>query len=235
MKIIHAKTTRNKRIRAIPVTGNFLIRGNDGAYRWSEPNERWRMFSPTGGTKCIITNLRRDDTEHSPDLWLYSNLTQKEVAKIVPDPNYIADLFADNRLHIDRTRKWYVRQFIESKERIGIKRFTGLPFGAFWDMWRKRMNANDIQIFGMNNQQMKIIYGKHTFNIFLRWQELQNDILNSTSQLNPGKNKQKHLRVSEKVMPWLYKNCEGDFIPFSDYDSIFENVQDEFSYIADVA
>lgn len=231
MNIVHAPTTKNRRIRALPITGNYLVRGGDGMYRWAETNERWRLFSQTGGQKCLITNLRRDDTEHSPDLWLYSNLTQKEIGRMAKEADFRQEILEANTIALDRTRKWYVRQFIES-ERIGVKRFTGLPLSAFWDMWRKPIDTSQIQIYGMSNGQMKVLYEEYNFNIFLRWPELQEDVKESGSSIDKGSVR---WTVSEKVMPWLHRYCEYGFVPFSDYDVMFEDSQDEFSYIADVA
>lgn len=232
MKIIHAPVTRNKRIRALPVTGNYLVKDSGGMYRWAETNDRWRLFSPTGGSKCLIANMRRDDTEHSPDLWLYSNLTQKEIEQMGTDTDFLPELLKANRDSLDRTRRWYVRQFIASRERMGIQRFTGIPLKAFWDMWRVNIDTTDIQIYGLSNGQMKILYKDYNFNVYLDWPVMQRDMQESKSSINQTNTK---WIVSEKVMPWLHKYCERGFIPFADYDLMFQDPEDEFSYIADVA
>ncbi len=231
MKIIHAKTTRNRRIRTLPVTGNYLVRSDDGMYCWVERNDRWRMFSPVGGSKCLITNIRRDDTEHSPDLWLYTNLTQREISRLSTETDFRDELITQNQETLDRTRKWRIKQFIEM-DRVGAIRFTGLPLTAFWDMWRTPIDTSELQIYGLANSQMKVVYRDFNFNIFIKWPELQRDMSASQSSITKGSTQ---VTISEKVMPWLTRYCEGGFIPFSDYDTMFQDGEDEFAYLADVA
>ncbi len=232
MNVVHAKTTRNRRIRTLPVTGNFLVREKSGVYRWNEPNDRWRLFSPVGGQKSLVANLRRDDTEHSPDLWLYSNLTQKEISAMTTEPDLRAELLQANSETLDRTRKWYIRQFVKNPERVGIKRFTGLPLNAFFEMWRQPLDTADIQIHGMSNGQMKVQYRDYNFNIYLDWPEMVKDVGNSQSSITI---KQTKMKMSEKVMPWLSKYVECGFIPFADYETMFPDAEEEFAYLADVA
>ena len=232
MNIVHARTTSNRRIRTLPVTGNFLVRETSGMYRWNTPNDRWRLFSPVGGSKSLVTNIRLDDTEHSPDLWLYSNLTQKEISGLVSDPDSRGDMLKANELVLDRTRRWYVRQFIRNPERVGIKRFTGLPLNAFFEMWRRPLDVSKMDMVGLSNGQVKMQYKDFTFNVYLDWPELKEDLRESTSSITVKSTK---VKLSEKVVPWIKKYVEGDFIPFSDYETMFVDPEEEFSYLADVA
>jgi len=70
------------------------------------------------------------------------------------------------------------------------------------------------------------------FNTFLKWPELQADIRESDSFMTQGKVR---WMQSQSVMPWLHKNCQGGFIPFSDYDVMFPDDMDETTYTIDVA
>jgi hypothetical protein len=147
-------------------------------------------------------------------------------------PSVEANLIEDNRIYLNRSRRWYIRQFIENTDRIGVKRFTGLPLNAFWPMWRKTISMDDIQIYGLLNAQTQVIYAGLNFNVFLKWPELQRDHRESNSFMTQGK---VTWTESKTVMPWLHKNCQGGIIPFSDYDSMFPDFQDEFAYTADIA
>jgi hypothetical protein len=240
MKVVSAKPNSKRKIRSLPITGNYLVRESNGMLRWAEPNDSWRLYAHTGQQRCLIANIRYDDTEHSPDLWIYTILKSeemkpvREVHRVIgrePKPSIEGELIADNRIYLNRSRKWYVRQFLET-ERVGIRRFTGLPLNAFWAMWRRTISLDDIQIYGLSNKQMKIVYAGLNFNVFLKWPELQYDIRESDSFMT--QNKVQWIQ-SQSVMPWLHANCQGGFIPFSDYDVMFPDDMDETTYTIDVA
>jgi hypothetical protein len=233
MKIIHAQTTTKDRIRTVPVTEHYLIRDNSREYQWDTTNIKWRFIMPTGGTRCMITNIKRDYSDHSSDLWLYTNLTQKETVLFTQrGSDFGTQLIEENSNQLNRHRKWYIKQFKET-DRVGIRRFGGLPLTAFWDMWRKVIPITDIHIYGLGNTQMKVVYEEYNFNVFLKWPAMQNDFVNSrvTTQLE---NNITALRVSEVVLPWLHRSCRGGIILFSDYDTMFPDFEDEFTYITDI-
>jgi hypothetical protein len=233
MNVIKTKPNSKRKIRSLPITENYLISEKSGMLRWAQPNESWRIFSPTGNQQCIIANIRFDDTDHSPDLWIYSGLKDgdEQMDHINQRVTY-DDIFESNRVHLDRSRRWYIRQFIETPERIGVKRFTGLPFNAWKAMWRRTIPLEDIQIYGLSNNQMKIIYAGLNFNTFLKWPELQADVATSNAFITQ---KGTMWKLSNHVMPWLLTNCKGGFIPFSDYDTMFPDIQDDITYTIDVA
>lgn len=192
--------------------------------RWAEPNDSFTMFSNTGGNRQIVTNIRLDDTDHSPDLFLYTNMVSGEM-------NEAVTIMEDNRVHLNRSRKWYVRQFSEI-DRPGIRRFNGLPLPMFLKWWRKNISATDFSISGLNNKQVRVYLGRPScdtpdrFRLFLKWPELQGDLLDSKI-LSPEK-------VSMRIIPWLHAHCYKGFIPFSDYDSMFVDAEDEVLYITDL-
>jgi hypothetical protein len=37
-----------------------------------------------------------------------------------------------------------------------------------------------------------------------------------------------------RIIPWLHAHCQKGFIPFSDYDSMFVDAEDEVLYITDL-
>lgn len=227
----------------LPVTRNYLIPEAGGRLRWAEPNDSWRVITHTGRQKLLICNIRFDDTDHSPDLWLYSLLTRDEKQSIEdrvtteeygeePKPFTEAILMKENRIHLNTSRKWYVRQFIENQDRVGIRRFAGIPLDAWRTMWRRTIALKDIEIYGLSNGQMKVLFEGFYFNVFFKWEELQHDMLHSPSTIVKNG---VGMSVSESIMPWLDANCRKGIIPFSDYDSMFPDESDEITYIIDKA
>jgi hypothetical protein len=249
MKVIHVQPNSKRKIKALPVTGNYLIPESNGNFRWAEPNDAWRLYSTTGQQRCLIANLRFDDSEHSPDLWIYSVVKSDEVRPDedvlrtlkVAHPEAVDGLFDDNRIRLDRSRKWYVRQFVDNPNKTGVRRFTGLPFNAWRAMWRKTISTDDIEIFGLGtmpnnnnsgNNLLKVRYAGLDFNVYMKWTDLLEDVNNSTTLLRHGNSQ---LRVSQIVMPWMQQHCRGGFIPFSDYDAMIPDEVDEVTYTIDVA
>jgi len=243
MNVKHIDPHTKRKIKTLPVTGNYLISESDGRLRWAEPNLSWRVLSHAGNQRLFVSNIRFDDTDHSPDLWIYSVLSSDENKAIKdrltfeeygekPKPFIERMLMEQNRTHLNRSRKWYVRQFVDNPDRSGIRRFAGIPFNAWRTMWRRTIALEDIEIYGMSNNQMKVIFAGLNFSVFLKWSELQTDLQNSLVATNKGGD---HLRVSNRIMPWLIKNCREGIIPFSDYESMFPSEMDEFIYSVDVA
>ncbi len=99
-------------------------------------------------------------------------------------------------------------------------------------MWRRTISLDDIQIYGLSNNQMKIIYAGLNFNTFMKWPELQRDFKDSDSFMTQSK---VQWTQSTSIMPWLNKNCQGGIIPFSDYDVMFTDDMDEKTYTIAVA
>ena len=229
MNIVKVNVTRNRTVRALPITGNFLVREADGRFKWDQPNDSWTVFAPTGGNRQLITNIRHDDSDHSPDLFLYTNLRKNE------HPSSGAEIGEDNRLYLDRTRKWFVRQFIPV-DRVGVARFTGLPLNAFHFGWRRAFQMDELQIFGLTSGQMKVFVTakefNSEFNIFLKWQRLQDDMKAATTWTEHNRTK---LQKSPIVMPWLHQHCRHGIVPFSDYDQMFVDMEEEVLFLADVA
>lgn len=171
LHVTHVNPHTKRKIQTLPLSGNYLITESDGRLRWAQPNESWRLYSNAGNQQILITNIRFDDTDHSPDLWLYSSLRADE-----RDAINGRMLMEDNRIYLDSTRKWYVRQFCENSNRIGIKRFAGIPLTAWQAMWRRTIALKDIEIYGMTNNQVKMIYEGFEFGVYLKWPELQTDL-----------------------------------------------------------
>ena len=158
---------------------------------------------------------------------------EDEQYTLVKAKSEVADaLIENNRIRLDRSRKWYIRQFVSNDERVGIQRFTGLPLNAWRAMWRRTIPVKDIEIYGMSNNMMKVRYGGLEFNAYLKWKALQEDIKRSKTLMRQGRTE---WTLSEVVVPWLEKNCSKGFIPFSDYDLMFPDPTDEVTYMIDMA
>jgi hypothetical protein len=99
-------------------------------------------------------------------------------------------------------------------------------------MWRRTIALEDIEIYGMANNQMKVMFAGLDFSVFLKWSELQTDLQNS---LIVTRKSGAELKISNSIMPWLIKNCRDGIIPFSDYETMFPSEMDEFIYSVDVA
>lgn len=228
---IAARALHKRKIRALPITGNYLERDSSGQLHWAQENDQWSTHAPVGGQRQIITNIRRDNTPHSTDLWLYSNLTKDENND---RSNVIDDLMEQNRITLDRSRKWYIRQFYEV-DRPGIVRFGGLPLTQFMKIWRQPLDLERLDFFGLSNRQVKFVYGNVVFNLFVKWPEMTKDLGESQGRnyfTMYGKTK---VYKSAKVMPWLWRHCRGGFVPFTDQESHFLDFEEEVLYITDVA
>ena len=220
MNIWKASLNGRNHIRAMPITGNYLIKDRE-YYIWAERNTRWRII--THGNRCAMcTNIRRDDTEHSPDLWLYTVLKGGDDKK---------KLIKGSEISLNEARNWYIRQFIPVPNKAGITRFTGLPLGAWWKLWRKKINIDDVKLFGLGNMRTKMIYRGEASMPFLKWWELSRDFNNSDEFTTVKQTKWYHSTI---VIPWLRENCNGGIVLFSDYDSMFPDTMDEFAYTTDI-
>ncbi len=243
MNVTHIDPHVKRKIKTLPITGNYLIPETNGRMRWAEPNSSWRMYSHAGKQRMFVSNIRFDDTDHSPDLWIYSVLSSDENKTIKdrltfeefgekPKPYMERLLMEQNHTHLDPTRKWYVRQFVDNSDRTGIRRFAGIPLNAWLAMWRRTIALEDIEIYGMANNQMKVIFAGLNFSVFLKWPELQIDMRESMGTSNKAGNQ---VKISTGIIPWLNENCRDGIIPFSDYESMFPSEMDEFIYSVDVA
>jgi len=238
MNIVHVLPSAKRKTRALPVTGNYLIPEKDGSLRWAEPNDSWRLLSHTGQKRCLITNIRYDESEHSPDLWLYSIVKESEMdpsdnwptasRKVKPEAE--TAMFKNSRITLDRGRKWYIRQFSDTPDKVGIRRFSGLPVNVWRTMWRRVVSVNDIELYGLSSNMVMMKYAGLQCQVYFKWPELENDFGSTTTVFNQ---EGQQWKVSQKIVPWLEKNCSGGFIPFSDYESMFPNTVDELTYTVD--
>lgn len=224
MQVVHADTTSVNTIRAIPITGNYLVPTDDGTLAWAEPNERWSVHANTGGNRQIVCNIRIDDSDHSPDLFLYSNFTKHEKERGID--RMLPKILDQNRLTLDTSREWYIKQFLHI-DRVGPKRFTALPLADFFSLWRAPIDPQDIDLRIMGNGMMKFLYREHEFAVYFVWPELQKD-MKVPSEHQPGTGR------SAIVLPWIQKHCRGRLFLFSDYSRVFEDEDDEFLYTADL-
>jgi hypothetical protein len=235
MKIIHTIPSGN--FSLLPITGNFLTKV-DGQYLWNKPNDSWRIVCD-GRTRTMFTNIRKDDTEHSPDLWLYTCLTTSYTDTTVKE-------IMDSSRHSLPKREWYVRQLVE-KDCVGIRMFSGLPLDVFWELWRKPVSIEELEIYYPSSQgshrhymapltdeeldSYRMIYQRTIMACVFKWEELRRDCEFSNMFSIEGQDK---ICQSEFILPWIKNNCNQGYIPFSDYESMFADDMDDFAYSADI-
>lgn len=130
----------------------------------------------------------------------------------------------DNDEMFQEPEHWKVRQ-TEPHERPIMKRFTGVPMPYFWKLWRRPLIAQNIH-FQHSGDDAQIFFGYSeendplmtmAFEAYLDWSGLFDD-----------------LKYGKKAIPnWLHRHCKGRLFLFSDFDTIFEDPEDEVSYLAD--
>lgn len=219
MEITPVKVTRNNTLRGIPITNRYLIRRGEYEIFWNEYNDQFKFFANTGGNRQVTANVQADESEHSPDLFLYTNMGMYE--------NYESErrIVKANREQIHYgARNWYIRQLLKS-DRVGPKRFTGLPLRHFFNFWRVPIDPKSIEkIKLLGNNRSKIFFDRGpVFSVYYVWPELEKDMNRSND------------RTSQIVLPWLQKHCKNGIFLFSDYDSMFKDKEEELCYMADIA
>ena len=210
---------KQKTIKGIPITDNF-VRFDDiyadhenDTFRipWNKPNTDWKVRH-CSGKRTIITNIQYDDSPHSPNLFLYSNLGRNENSTL-------EEIIKDNTEALDGNRNWLVKQMVKSPDRPGIRRFSSLPLGVFMTRWRKKITPDKIIMNGTRlhfNLMKFTLLGPPTdqkFNCFMDWPDVEEG------------------RLSE-VHEWLKEYCKDGIYLFSDSDSMFDDIELEFAYIA---
>ena len=206
-------------LKGFPITDRFLKfeEGgwtNNDEYRipWNKPNVKWRIRK-IQSSRQLITNIQRDDSPHAPDLFLYTNITNKE------NTNAYA-VAEDSMESINGDRRWYVKQVVKKKDRIGIRHFTTLPLGEFRDYWRKPILPNEMEIGCVGR-------GLSSVSIRLTGCGIPHTKFRSYMDF-PELNKIDH----DYTIEWFKENCHDGIYLFSDHESMFVDPDDEFGYIA---
>lgn len=220
--------------------GNFVeVEKRTGMLKWAEPQDTWIAKAPHSNELSIVANFRKDDTPHCEDLFVYTNILKSEKNA----PNFhVEDVMEENRQYLLRTRKWYVRQYIEQPDKPGVKRFTTLPLQTFLRLWRKPLDPRRLYIGcrSSTTDSYNFTYSKKVedynwtsdISVRFRWAELTADAESYSSKVNT--NRKIFMLNDERVLPWLRNHCEAFYL-FSDYQSMFIRGSEEFCYIADLA
>ena len=138
-----------------------------------------------------------------------------------------AKCIQDNDTDFIEPEHWYVRQLDKQEGRLFMHRFTGVPLPYFYKLWRRPLVPQNINIelvdkFGASvyfsyfeeNDPLMTMH----FECYLDWDGLFDAI------------KYKHKR---KPHQWWRKHMVGGLYLFSDYDTVFENEDDELAYMVD--
>jgi len=170
-------------------------------------------------------------TTHYP---LNTDLPKEEY---VTNAQEFAQVIADNDKEIQEPEHWKVRQ-LDKPDRPIMGRFIGVPLPYFWRLWRRPLIAQNIsvQIHGdiitvlgkPANPEIWFQYYEEgdplmtmSFTCYLDWNQLYYDMWENT------------MYDDQKIMPWLHKNMYGGLYLFSDFESLFEDAEDEVTYLAD--
>lgn len=164
---------------------------------------------------------------------------------IIPEyqDEMIRDFLKRNSEEIENPEIWHVNMRDINRDSI-IKRFLRVPLPYFLKLWRTPLIPGYIDVnpfftpaepkfsylddtlsrikFSYMNDVFPRDNMSMSFDVYMEWPRLIEDI-----------NKHKAY-VLQTVMPWIHKHCKGRLYLFSDYESIFENAEDEVTYLADI-
>lgn len=137
----------------------------------------------------------------------------------------LINIISDNDEKILNPNDWNISQQ-EDLDRIGPVSFSCMPFGHFLSFWRLPLEPRYIDMEFATNGMAMINFRYMDPNymhldactIYLKWKGLFDDLL------------QQH---DQKILPWIKTHCKGRLFLFSDFDTIFENAEDEFRFITD--
>lgn len=219
---------------------NFVeVEERTGMLKWAEPQDAWIAKAPHANELAIVANFRKDDTPHCEDLFVYSNIQKSEKNAL---NFHVEDVMEENRLYLNRTRRWYVRQYMEQPDKAGVRGFVSLPLQTFLQLWRQPIDPRRLYIKSRSSTsgRFNVTYsgavGEHDnwmsgIPMGLRWRDLLMDAKASDDQKSRGV---EPCLQNERVLPWLRNHCSAFYL-FSDYQSMFIRGSEEFCYIADLA
>jgi hypothetical protein len=75
-------------------------------------------------------------------------------------------------------------------------------------------------------------YDDTSWPVFIRWLEL--GAPDAPNVGAPFRNKTKLTYDNDKLVQWIKKSCGKGVYMFSDFDSMFEDEEDEFCYLTDI-
>lgn len=194
-------------IRVMRITDNYLHQDGEDLV-WDQTNDKWKIVTTHEGHQ-IVTNIQFDSTKHKPDLFLYTG---------VPKGDDVTRVMEQNSERLDLTRSWYIKQMCEM-DRIGVNRFSMLPLDKFLQYWRQPFNPRkiDFSTYRYQHGTIRFHYDNVTWPVFMSWPELGDPTIPNVELVN-----------------WVKKSCGRGLYLFSDFDSMFEDEEDEFCYLTDI-
>lgn len=166
-------------------------------------------FRTLGGENSVFKSVSVEVTG------LYQSRIPLLATRILKPGENAAELIMENEHGIEEPAEWSVSHYKHrfTEDRVGIRRFQLLRMDIFDQIWQKPINLRE---YGFQTDGTGTYYymagpdgiwkGQHHF--LLEWDK-------------------------KLGMEWVYKN-ELIVYPFTDRESMFENPEDEFAYIADV-
>ncbi len=201
-------------------------------------NREWRIITTRGRDENQMPTSRislatKDDEftrdskvpiEYYSDYFILDPHISK--SKYVENAIAFARAIHDNDQEFPEPERWYVKQVEKHPDRLIMHRFCGVPLPFFWRLWRRPLEPANITVEEIPACAMvKFSYFEETdplmsmcFECYLDWDGLFDNL----------KDKSPRRRIND----W-WKTMHGRLYLFSDYDSVFEDTQDEIAYIAD--
>lgn len=214
-------------------------------------NEQYELFTIATRTWRVITTRGRDSNsmpsmqmslattdesftsdsstiiEYYSDYFTIDHVTAKD--QYVSECMAFCQTIFDNDNEFVEPEHWNVRQVDRQDDRLIMHRFCGVPLPYFWKLWRRPLVPQNIhvELADPSSAMVKFYYFEEedplmsmSFECYLDWDKLFDNL------------KDKHAR--RYIADW-WKTMGGRLYLFSDYDSVFEDNQDEIAYITDFA
>lgn len=213
--------------------------------------EQYELFTIASRTWRVITTRGRDDHQ-MPSMRMSLATTDEEFTRdsrtiieyysdyFVIDPatakdRYVSEAMAfckailDNDQEFVEPEHWCVRQVDRQDDRLIMHRFCGVPLPFFWKLWRRPLVPQNItvELADTTSAQIRFTYFEEedplmsmSFECYLDWDGLFDNL--------------KDKRAMRKIPDWWH-SMSGRLYLFSDYDTVFEDHQDELAYLADIS
>ena len=172
-----------------------------------------------------FTNDAKVTIEYYSDYFTIDPTTAKD--QYVSECMAFAKAVMENDQEFTEPEHWYVKQVDRQDDRLIMHRFCGIPLPFFWRLWQRPLIPQNIHVERADptSAMIKFSYFEEedplmsmAFECYIDWDGLFDNLRDK----NP----------SRSIPDW-WKTMHGRLYLFSDYDSVFEDHQDEIAYIAD--
>ena len=206
---------------------------------WQPQSRVWRVttnrdFTEPGVPRNTIS-LSTTDDDFTRDArttieYYSSHLSLDQYAhkdQYVRECMSFAQSIMDNDEEFSEPERWFVRQIDQQEDRLIMHRFSGVPLPFFWKLWRRPLIPQNIYVerADVTSALVRFSYFEENdplmamaFECYLDWDGLFDNL----------KEKKPHRRI-----PDWWKTMHGRLFLFSDYDTVFEDEQDEVAYLTD--